>query len=99
MIYKTTNVFSIKIICNSTFLSLVNWIDQHGSNSASKDQGRVQKRNEIGGVTRASEESVNDNSKVKLRINKILFISRIVFPCCFALFNIAYWAVYLDEQR
>ena len=32
---------------------------------------------------------------VQEKTRKILFVSRIVFPSCFALFNLIYWSVYL----
>ena len=37
-----------------------------------------------------------DVINVKEKTRKILFISRIVFPSCFALFNLIYWSVYLS---
>ena len=45
--------------------------------------------------TKAKEQDA-DVINVKEKTRKILFVSRIVFPSCFALFNLIYWSVYLS---
>ena len=50
---------------------------------------------EVASATQSKEQDA-DIINVKEKTRKILFVSRIVFPFCFALFNLIYWSVYLS---
>ena len=75
-------------------LIAVDYID----GNAELKETTVKKKHQADGKDNKETRSKN-NSIVKLKISKILFISRIVFPCCFGVFNIAYWVLYIDGKR
>ena len=57
---------------------------------------RQSNNQEEGASATQSKEQDADVINVKEKTKKILFVSRIVFPSCFALFNLIYWSVYLS---
>ena len=66
------------------FLILVTWIETKkvfSMNNEECDEGQT-------------ADGQTDNSKKK--VNKILLISRILFPLSFAIFNLVYWFVYIS---